>query len=129
MSVLLKLSKSSKKRFENNSVVITQKTSKGILFFIQSNISKIDRLRGERKEMVKLINTSTSSVRVAKPSTGSGLESPNSTHNAVAELNVAVLDPIVEILPPRTVVIELRRTPIEVISKTANGNSVYIQLV
>ena len=70
MSVLLKLSKSSKKRFENNSVVITQKTSKGILFFIQSNISKIDRLRGERKEMVKLpavllrgdklINTSTS---------------------------------------------------------------------
>ena len=53
MSVLLKLSKSSKKRFENNSVVITQKTSKGILFFIQSNISKIDRLRGEQKEMVK----------------------------------------------------------------------------
>ena len=66
MSVLLKLSKSSKKRFENNSVVITQKTSKGILFFIQSNISKIDRLRGERKEMVKWINTSTSSVRVVK---------------------------------------------------------------
>ena len=54
MSVLFKLSKSSKKRFENNSVVITQKTSKGILFFIQSNISKIDRLRGKRKEMVKL---------------------------------------------------------------------------
>ena len=56
MSVFLKLSKSSKKRFENNSVVITQKTSKGILFFIQSNISKIDRLRDMRKEKVKLIN-------------------------------------------------------------------------
>ena len=56
MSVLLKLSKSSKKRFENNSVVITQKTSKGILFFIQSNISKIDRLRGEQKKIVKWLN-------------------------------------------------------------------------
>ena len=29
-------------------------------------VLKIDRLRGERKEMVKLINTSTSSVRVVK---------------------------------------------------------------
>ena len=91
MSVLLKLSKSSKKRFENNSVEITQKTSKGILFFIQSNISKIDRLRGERKEMVKLIN-------VVKPSTGSGLESPNSTHIAAVVLNVDVLETTGEIL-------------------------------
>lgn len=53
MRVLLKLSKSSKKRFENNSVVITQKTSKGILFFIQSNISKVDRLRGMQKKIIK----------------------------------------------------------------------------
>ena len=29
-------------------------------------VLKIDRLRGERKEMVKWINTSTSSVRVVK---------------------------------------------------------------
>ena len=89
MSVLLKLSKSSKKRFENNSVVITQKTSKGILFFIQSNISKIDRLRGERKEMDKWINTSTGSVRVAKPSAGSGLESTNRTNSVTRALGVS----------------------------------------
>ena len=56
MSVLLKLSKSSKKRFENNSVVITQKTSSLVLDFFVALFSKIDRLRGMRKEKVKLIN-------------------------------------------------------------------------
>jgi len=95
--------------------------------------SKIDRLRGMRNEMVKWINTSTSSVRVVKPSESSGLESPNSTHNvAVAVLiAVVVLVAIVEILCPRIAGIVLRRTTIgvEVTSKTANSKSVYIQLV
>ena len=35
MSVLLKLSKSSKKRFENNSVVITQKPVKAYCFLFK----------------------------------------------------------------------------------------------
>jgi len=96
--------------------------------------SKIDRLRGMRNEMVKWINTSTSSVRVVKPSESSGLESPNSTHNvAVAVVLTAVvgLVAIVEILYPRIAGIVLRRTTIgvEVTSKTANSKSVYIQLV
>ena len=67
-------------------------------------------------------------LRGVKPSTGSGLESPNSTHIvvAVAVLIGAGLVAIAEMLKPRTVAIVLRRTPIEVISKTANGNFVYI---
>ena len=57
MSVLLKLSKSSKKRFENNSVVITQKTQYARTGFFYRSFSRIDRFRGERKEKVKLINS------------------------------------------------------------------------
>ena len=77
--------------------------------------------------MDKWINTSTSSVRVVKPSAGSGLESPNSTHIefvVVAGLTAVVPDTIDEILSPRIVVTALRRTPIVEISKTADGNSV-----
>ena len=36
--------------------------------------------------IVKWLNTSTSSVRVVKPSAGSGLESPNSTHTVAVVL-------------------------------------------
>lgn len=58
------------------------------------------------------------------------LKSPNSTHTAVGiALIFGVLVAIAENLNPRSVAIVLRRTPIEVISKTANGNSVYIQLI
>ena len=69
-------------------------------------------------------------LRGIKPSAGSGLESPNSTHTAVVVvLNAAVLEATDEILSPRIVATVLRRTPIVVTSKTANSNSVYIQLV
>ena len=66
MCVLFKPSKSSKKGFENRSVETTQKNQYMRTGFFYSFFSKIDRLRGERKEMVKWINTSTSSVQVAK---------------------------------------------------------------
>ena len=68
-------------------------------------------------------------LRGIKPSAGIGLESPNSTHIAVAALTAGVIEAIVETQFPRRVEIDLRRTPIVVKSKTANSNSVYIQLV
>jgi len=67
---------------------------------------------------------------MVKPSTGSGLESPNCTHIGREVLTVAVVgNPKEEVEAPRVVVGDLRTTPIEAISKTANGNSVYKQLV
>ncbi len=69
-------------------------------------------------------------LRGVKPSTGSGLESPNSTHTVAAEvLLVVVLGTIGEILKHRMVVTVLGRTQIVVNTKAANSNSVYIQLV
>ena len=47
-------------------------------------------------------------------------KTPNSANIVVVVLIVVVLVTIVEILFPRIVVIVLRRTPIVVISKTAN---------
>ena len=47
------------------------------------------------------------------------LKSPNSPNIVEAGLTVAELDTIAERLEPRTAAIELSRTPIEVISKTA----------
>ena len=61
---------------------------------------------------------------MVKPSTGSGLESPNCSHiDFVAGLIAAGLPTIAEILNPRVKVIELRTTPIEGFSKTANYSS------
>jgi hypothetical protein len=69
-------------------------------------------------------------LRGVKPSAGSGLESPNSTHIEDEALTAgAVLAAKVEILFPRSAEIVLRRTPIVVTSKTANSNSIKIQLV
>jgi hypothetical protein len=48
------------------------------------------------------------------------LKSPNSANIVVANLTVLTLVTIDEILAPRIVATALRRTPIKVISKTAN---------
>ena len=66
---------------------------------------------------------------MVKPSTGSGLESPNRTHIVCVGLTVVVGRPIAEVEVPRGVAAELRTTIIVVTSKTANSNSVKIQLV
>jgi hypothetical protein len=47
-------------------------------------------------------------------------KTPNSANIAVEALIAAGLDPFAEILNPRIAVIDLRRTPIDEISKTAN---------
>jgi len=69
-------------------------------------------------------------LRGVKPSTGSGLERPNTTHIAIGGvLFVGLMAANAEPQSPRKVVTALRRTPKPVSTKTANSNSVYIQLV
>ncbi len=60
-------------------------------------------------------------LRGFKPSTGSGLESPNSTHKARTVLNVVVGTPKAEEEGPHVVAAVLRTTPIVEIIKTSNG--------
>ena len=49
---------------------------------------------------------------MVKPSTGSGLKSPNRTHIAWVGLTIGVGIPIGEVEVPRAVVVDLRTTPI-----------------